>query len=72
MVEPQNAYGFMLLFAEQHPFLSFCVIWVICGLLLAPFRLANRWIRHRNIKAQGWPPSHLDADGDLLKKEDTK
>lgn len=32
----------------------------------------NRWCRTRNIKNQGWPPSHLDADGDHppTKKED--
>lgn len=31
-----------------------------------PLRL---WFRHKNIKAQGWPPAHVDADGDL-KNED--
>lgn len=33
------------------------------------FRLPNRLIRHLNIRARGWPPSHLDADGDF-KEED--
>jgi hypothetical protein len=28
------------------------------------FRCWNRWMRHLNIKAHGWPPAHLDADGD--------
>lgn len=28
------------------------------------FRCWNRWVRHLNIKAHGWPPAHLDADGD--------
>jgi hypothetical protein len=34
------------------------------------FRMYNRWVRHRNIKAAGWPPNHLDADGDF--KEESK
>ena len=25
----------------------------------------NRWLRSRNIKNAGWPPSHCDADGDF-------
>jgi hypothetical protein len=24
----------------------------------------NRFLRHLNIRKHGWPPSHLDADGD--------
>jgi hypothetical protein len=65
MAEPQNAYGFIMLFAEEHWFLSFCAIFAVYQLLLAPFRIVRRWIQHRNIKSQGWPPPHLDADGDL-------
>tara|TARA_Y100000815_G_scaffold7325_1_gene6964 strand:- start:910 stop:1149 length:240 start_codon:yes stop_codon:yes gene_type:complete len=31
------------------------------------FRCWNRFLRHRNIKAHGWPSSHLmDADGDIV------
>ncbi len=29
-----------------------------------PFRFWNRFLRSRNIDARGWPPPHLDADGD--------
>ncbi len=29
------------------------------------FRVINRLIRHMNIRKKGWPPSHLDADGDI-------
>lgn len=28
------------------------------------FRCWNRFMRHLNIRKAGWPPSHLDADGD--------
>jgi hypothetical protein len=24
----------------------------------------NRFIRHLNVRKAGWPPAHLDADGD--------
>lgn len=26
----------------------------------------SRFIRHLNIRSQGWPPPHLDADGDAV------
>ena len=29
----------------------------------------NRILRSRNIREQGWPPPHLDADGDWKKQE---
>lgn len=32
--------------------------------LVSICRVINRIIRNRNIAARGWPPSHLDADGD--------
>ncbi len=34
------------------------------------FRCWNRWCRSRNIRAQGWPPPHCDADGDFPKVEE--
>ena len=33
------------------------------------FSLPNRILRSRNIKNQGWPPFHVDADGDVIIKE---
>jgi len=33
------------------------------------FRLPNRWLRSRNIREQGWPPEHLDADGDFKEND---
>lgn len=46
-------------------FLLMSTLWTADKVLSWPFRLINRWIRHRNIVAHGWPPDHLDADGDF-------
>lgn len=61
-----NAYQFM----SEHPVLTFFLACIAASAFGYPFRLANRWIRHRNIVAQGWPPAHLDADGDPIEKDD--
>lgn len=29
------------------------------------FRSWNRLMRHMNVRNAGWPPAHLDADGDF-------
>ena len=43
---------------------------------LAPIRYAwltfNRFMRHFNIRKHGWPPAHLDADGDPISIEKTE
>jgi hypothetical protein len=47
------------------------VVWAICIycsikiIVFYGFKTWNRLIRHLNIKACGWPPPHLDADGDF-------
>jgi len=51
-------------FAGDNPYLTFFLALLVYHLLAWPFRLVNRWIRHRNIAASGWPPFHLDGDGD--------
>lgn len=43
------------------------VLTLILSLTFKPF---NRWIRHKNIVAKGWPPPHLDADGDFKPEGD--
>ena len=48
----------------EHPVLTFVLAWMVIWLLSLPFQLINRFIRHRNIVAHGWPPPHCDADGD--------
>lgn len=59
-------------FANEHWFIALLMFWSATNLLTWPFRLVNRWIRHKNIAAKGWPPIHLDGDGDAIKKEETK
>ena len=59
-------------FVELHPFIQWSALWLVWPPLLAayalvtwPMRLLNRMIRSRNIREKGWPPPHLDADGDF-------
>lgn len=51
-------------FMGGSPYLTFFLALIAARVATWPFRLVNRWIRHRNIVAKGWPPFHLDADGD--------
>ena len=59
----------MSAWAEHHPWMT-CVLAGL-AILLASNLLNNilavlpgRVLRSRNIKHAGWPPAHLDADGD--------
>lgn len=45
----------------KHYILSFILMIVFMSLTV---QIINRMIRSVNILFQGWPPSHLDADGD--------
>ena len=47
-------------FAGEHPWLVFGLAFL---LIHYPFKFYNRWMRHKNIAASGWPPAHVDADG---------
>jgi len=57
------------LFCNNSPFLSLVmIIFAGCSILAivqAPFLIVNRICRTRNVKNSGWPPVHLDADGDF-------
>ncbi len=50
-----------------YPFLAFILLLVAMGLV---FKTWNRFLRHLNILAHGWPPAHLDADGDFHHPDD--
>jgi len=44
-----------------------CLIMIMAPLSLLVqllFRCWNRFLRHLSVRKAGWPPSHLDADGD--------
>lgn len=60
-----NIYDFM----ADSPFIAFFIVFLVCGTV---FRMWNRFMRHLNIRAQGWPPAHCDADGDFkdVKQDD--
>lgn len=60
-------YAFVLSFASEHAFLTWCALW----LLWVPYfafeitaKLVTRTYRVILVSLRGWPPEHLDADGD--------
>jgi len=57
-------------FVNVNPFISFIIITLMFFLIkYMIYVVPNRILRSRNIKNKGWPPEHLDADGDF-KSED--
>lgn len=52
-----NIYQYM----DENPIITILIVWILCTTI---FRTCNRFFRHLNIRSKGWPPSHLDADGD--------
>lgn len=44
-------------FAAEHPILTFCLIYIAA-------QITHRVLRTILVVARGWPPPHLDADGD--------
>lgn len=66
-MDATNFYAFALSFAAEHWFLAWCMLWLLWPVVTLPslaFRLINRTYRVINIAIRGWPPAHLDADGD--------
>lgn len=56
--------GWFLDFADRHWFLALAMILA----LKFPFLIMNRVLRSLNIALRGWPPPHVDADGDFIPK----
>jgi hypothetical protein len=60
-------------FADQHALVTLFIVAILATAAASPFFFAflayNQTLRSRNIVAQGWPPAHLDADGDLVTEE---
>lgn len=56
----------LLDFMGEHPWLillfSLLIAQIAWGVL---YCLPSRLIRHFNVRKAGWPPPHLDADGDF-------
>ena len=66
---------FFTMFSELHVFIQWCSLWLlwgVIGIIKWPFRIVNRIIRHANIRASGWPPLHLGADGDKIEKNESE
>ncbi len=51
-------------FTDLHLFIEACLIWLVACLANISFKLINRLIRMIKTIICGWPPDHLDADGD--------
>ena len=57
----------ILNFAGEHVFLAWSALWLLWGLFIIPQFLLSMTIRtYRMVMVifRGWPPCHLDADGD--------
>lgn len=52
-----TAYEFM----SDSPWLTFFLAWFLTELV---FKITNRILRTIKVCVKGWPPSHIDADGD--------
>lgn len=56
----------LLDFCGEHPWLALlCLIACVTVIEMLFFRLPNRMLRAGNIRQRGWPPPHLDADGEF-------
>lgn len=53
---------------SDSPYLSFFAVILIAECLA---KIASRMLRSLNVAIRGWPPSHLDADGDWKPEETT-
>lgn len=63
--------GWAEAFTHLHPFIQWCALWLAWGpiclaflILKLPFWFYNHHLRHQSVRMHGWPPAHLDADGD--------
>lgn len=52
---------------SESPFLTVFALYIIARLI---FRCWNRFMRMLNIRKNGWPPPHCDADGELFVEEE--
>jgi len=56
----------MIDWAKEHPILTFLLIWMLID---ATCRGYGRTLRMINLYKNGYPPAHLDADGDWKPKD---
>lgn len=59
----------LLTFMGNHPWLTFFMTYILGEVA---FRIINRILRTIKVLFRGWPPAHLDADGDWKPEKDAK
>lgn len=68
-----TALHFYLVWYGEHWVLGTILLCFMLSVIHLPFRLLynayNRTLRSRNIREKGWPPAHLDGDGDWDTKD---
>ena len=61
-------------FANRHEVVTLFIVVVLATAAASPFFFLyaayNQLLRSRNIIARGWPPPHLDADGDFAEADE--
>lgn len=57
----------VLKFVGENPIFTFFALWLVLG---AARFIFNRTMRTLNVGLRGWPPAHLDADGDWKQTEE--
>lgn len=58
--------------AKEWPLGLFLELWVIGCLAGLVAKMFGRILRSINIAIRGWPPAHLDADGDWKPEPETE
>ena len=61
-------------FWNANPFLAWCALWLFWGIVpiaTVAASLITRLYRAVMVSARGWPPEHLDADGDWRPADET-
>lgn len=56
----------ILEFMSNNPITSVFLFWLFCDAIVRTLKLI---LRAMNIRKNGWPPAHLDADGDFVKEK---
>lgn len=66
----------MIDLARESPYLTFFLLWIVVYAIVQIIRMVltawARLIRYLSIRRAGWPPEHLDADGDFRPLPDPK
>lgn len=56
-------------FADSHWFVALIMFWSASNVIMFPLNIYIKVLRSRNIRMHGWPPAHLDVDGNWKPKE---